>query len=163
MQHNNINHEYYTFILYGLNDSNFADLCVTITTGGRSDNDGYLGYTINGVEQPIIKFSKNFEVFSDCFESDKGLTISVKNDYSRNAWAGTIEITEGSRPTLIYCKECQESKFIHNKKNGNNLVVENDQNSANMGKGHCSNGKECTITWVRFGTVDISIVYFMKR
>ena len=146
-------------------------MCVKITTGdaGQADGygSGYVGYNINGVKKNVAKYELGWPVYDACFDSEeaKGLTIKLFSDKD-NAWMGNIVITEGGRPTAIYCKGCSTEKWIHNTRaDVTNIAVEGDSNADGWwgARGHCVSEATCTIIWSRFGTVEISIVYLMKR
>ena len=143
---------------------NFAEVCVTITTGSGYWDDGYLFYTINGVSNDCsdssdCDYDRNAPVYDECLDGSKGFEISLWNPFN-NKWAGRIVITEGGRPTTIYCKNCKNPWFHY--RNGNNFVADNDDGGQDDGIGHCGKNTKCSILWGRFGTVEISIVYLMK-
>ena len=145
-------------------------MCLTITTGTGNDNDGRLSYTINS-EAPIeLEYNSGEDVITNrCFDSNDVLNTLTLFGPNQNAWAGNIEITEGGRPTVLYCKDCQfDSQHMLDPALGaawpgyNNIVVDENDDSKDLSSARCL-GQSCSITWSRFGTVDISIVYHMIR
>ena len=146
-------------------------MCLTITTGNGEDNDGALTLTINS-EAPIEReYVKGEDVIRNrCFDSNDVLNKLTLSGPYHNAWAGSIVITEGGRPTVLYCRGCVfDSRHLVDPALGpawpgyNNIVVDGNDNSGDYSTTRCWNGQSCSITWSRFGTVDISIVYHMKR
>ena len=136
-------------------------MCVTIRTGRGYWDNGYLSYDINGDTEVEVDYDAGVLVYHKCRDITEGLNIKLWSDKD-NAWVGTIVITEGGRPTLLYCKKCHGRKWIHTPSpEGNNLIVEADKNGIG-GRGHCREQARCEIIWARFGTVEILIVYLMK-
>ena len=118
-----------------------SEVCVTITTGKESNNDGTLTVTMNGVVTANGNYGKGKVVIDTCFNSFGILRNMTISNPSSNAWTGEIKITQGKMPTLIECDGCSGSVYYKN------IVVDGNSDSSSQSPTQCFNGAICSITW----------------
>lgn len=138
------------------------EVCVKITTGTKTSNDGGLKVTMNDAISANGNYGKGEVVIDTCFNSFNILRTLTLSNPSTNAWAGQIVITVGRKPTLIECDGCTGAAYW------GNIVVDGNQDGKTQSATKCLDGNTCSITWsikgnffiqVHFTSLPINMVF----
>ena len=121
------------------NPSDASEVCVKITTGTNTHNDGTLKIAIDGVITADASYEKGAVVMDSCFCKLK--TIEISNP-SSNGWSGRISIKDDGNPTSITCVGCSKSSSLP----CGNIAVEGNWDSK-MAHTQCVGGNTCSLAW----------------
>ena len=127
------------------------EVCVKITTGKESKNDGTLMVKMNGEITARAYYDKGDTVVDTCFKRISLRDIQLGNPVLQSdAWAGHIEITRGGKVVPIKCDNCSGSQYM------GSIVVGADPDSSDLylSPTQCF-GRFCSITWAMEGIFEL--------
>ena len=113
-------------------------MCIKITTGTRSKNDGTLTVNVGSKVVASGHFEKGIVVTDSCFSHLQGISLS---NPSNDAWTGKISIKYAGKPTSLRCQGCTGKPL------SGFIVVDGDSNGRNQALTQCLNGNTCGIIW----------------
>ena len=121
------------------NPSDASEVCVKITTGTKTHNDGTLKVEIDGFVAADASHEKGGVAMDSCFCHIK--TVEISNP-SSNGWSGRISIKDNGNPTSITCIGCSKSLSLP----CGNIAVEGNWDSK-MAHTQCVGGNTCSLSW----------------
>ena len=113
-------------------------MCIKITTGTRSKNDGTLTVNVGSKVVASGRFEKGIVVTDSCFSHMQAISLS---NPSNNAWTGKISIKYDGKPTSLTCQGCTGKPL------SGYIVVDGDSNGKHQARTQCLNGNACGISW----------------
>lgn len=115
------------------------EVCVKITTGNESRNDGTLLVKMNGEITASAHYDKGDIVVDTCSNLLRDIQL-FPGPCPNDAWAGHIEITRGGKAASLKCDNCSGAQYLET------IVVDDDSDAADLSPTQCF-GRSCSITW----------------